>query len=186
MGVITGMLREHGYEEWDGEKGQMIGCSYDWRLNPTQLERRDKFFTRVNKAACVRLKMTYKGTESSVCWIDDGTDGSSSGCTRKACCSDRIQLGLQNCQGQGMCLPPESSLAAFQYFLHFCHAKRGDDWMGKHVDHFVPLGGPFLGAVPLLQAVMVVCSVYLCSTVSNEHMCCRMEPSHLWTFSFLR
>ena len=110
MGVITGMLREHGYEEWDGEKGQMIGCSYDWRLNPAQLERRDKFFTRVNKAACVRLKMTYKGTESSVCWIDDGTDGSSSGCTRKACCSDRIQLGLQNCQGQGMCLPPESSL----------------------------------------------------------------------------
>ena len=77
-------------------------------------------------------------------------------------------------------------MSAFQYFLHFCHAKRGDDWMGKHVDHFVPLGGPFLGAVPLLQAVMVVCSVYLCTTVSDEHMCRRMEPSHLWTFSFLR
>ena len=38
--------------------------------------------------------------------------------------------------------------------------------MGKHVDHFVPLGGPFLGAVSLLQAVMVVCVayIYLCTT----------------------
>ena len=28
MGVITDMLREHQYTEWDGEHGNMIGASY--------------------------------------------------------------------------------------------------------------------------------------------------------------
>ena len=47
MGVITDMLREHGYAEWDGERGSMIGASYDWRLMPHQLESRDEFFTGI-------------------------------------------------------------------------------------------------------------------------------------------
>ena len=47
MGVITKMLGRHGYTEWDGVSGSMIGASYDWRLLPHQLERRDAFFTRM-------------------------------------------------------------------------------------------------------------------------------------------
>ena len=32
-----------------------------------------------------------------------------------------------------------------KFFLHFCHAAKGDEWMKQHIVHFVPLGGPFLG-----------------------------------------
>ena len=42
-----------------------------------------------------------------------------------------------------------------KYFLHFCHAKKGDAWMAKNIGHFVPLGGPWLGAVQLMKAVMI-------------------------------
>ena len=49
MGKITGMLKAHGYFEWDNEActGNMIGASYDWRLMPAQLEVRDGFFSQI-------------------------------------------------------------------------------------------------------------------------------------------
>jgi len=55
MGVITNMLTKHGYREfrgkaWDEEdqqSGSMIGASYDWRIMPSQMEKRDQFFTRM-------------------------------------------------------------------------------------------------------------------------------------------
>ena len=47
MGVITDMLRTFDYCEWDGTFGSMIGASYDWRLTPPLLEKRDEFFTRM-------------------------------------------------------------------------------------------------------------------------------------------
>ena len=53
LGVITDMLREHGYTctEWDDQakRGSMIGASYDWRLMPFQLEKRDKLFEKLLK-----------------------------------------------------------------------------------------------------------------------------------------
>lgn len=45
MGVISNMLRQHGYSEWDGTRGSMIGASYDWRITPAQLESRDRLFS---------------------------------------------------------------------------------------------------------------------------------------------
>lgn len=35
-GEISGMLRQHGYSEWNetDKKGSMIGASYDWRYQP--------------------------------------------------------------------------------------------------------------------------------------------------------
>ena len=45
MGCITDELRKHDYSEWDGQEGSMIGCSYDWRLTPQQMETRDGFFS---------------------------------------------------------------------------------------------------------------------------------------------
>ena len=45
MGVISDMLRKHKYSEFNGSQGSMIGASFDWRLMPQQLERRDEYFT---------------------------------------------------------------------------------------------------------------------------------------------
>ena len=42
-----------------------------------------------------------------------------------------------------------------KYFLHFCNAKKGSDWMDSHIAHFVALGGPFRGSVALLRAMMI-------------------------------
>lgn len=49
MGVISDMLRRHGYTEWEKEKsvGSMIGASYDWRITPDQLEERNGFFSEM-------------------------------------------------------------------------------------------------------------------------------------------
>jgi len=47
MGGITDMLRPYGYTEFDGTHGSMIGASYDWRIMPSQMERRDKFFSKI-------------------------------------------------------------------------------------------------------------------------------------------
>ena len=49
LGVICDMLRQHGYSEWDGQSGSMIGASYDWRLMPFQLEKRDRLFGKLLK-----------------------------------------------------------------------------------------------------------------------------------------
>lgn len=38
-----------------------------------------------------------------------------------------------------------------KYFLHFCHAHRGEAWIAANIQHFVPLGGPWLGAVKLMK-----------------------------------
>lgn len=43
----------------------------------------------------------------------------------------------------------------FKYFIHFCQAKKGDCWIAKYIQHFVPLGGPWLGAVQLMKTVMI-------------------------------
>ena len=38
-----------------------------------------------------------------------------------------------------------------KYFLHFCHAKKGADWMARNITHFIPLGGPFMGSVSIFR-----------------------------------
>merc|ERR1719424_1442487 len=42
-----------------------------------------------------------------------------------------------------------------KYFIHFCQAKKGDSWIAKYIQHFVPLGAPWLGAVQLMKTVMI-------------------------------
>ena len=44
---ITGMLKTYNYTEWDenSKSGSMIGASYDWRIMPEHMERRDGMFT---------------------------------------------------------------------------------------------------------------------------------------------
>jgi len=34
-----------------------------------------------------------------------------------------------------------------KYWLHFCHAAKGPEWMAQYVTHFVPLSGPWYGSV---------------------------------------
>ena len=114
MGVISDMLREYDYSEWDGSCGGMIGASYDWRLMPSQLEERDGFFSSMMAQTEAMVEANH-GRPAVVV-------GFSLGC--------RIA----------------------KYFLHFCHAKKGNQWMTDNIAHFVPLGGPWLGAVQLMKA----------------------------------
>ena len=124
MGVITDMLRQHGYSEWEWDNqsgsgsGSMIGASYDWRLMPQQLEKRDQFYTEMMKKVQQMVAADPENRPAVVV-------GFSLGC--------RVS----------------------KYFLHFCHARGGDEWMKANIAHFVPLGGPWLGAVQLMKAVMV-------------------------------
>lgn len=118
LGVITNRLRKHGYTEWDGVSGNMIGASYDWRLMPGQLETRDKFFSGIMKQLEAMVAADPEHLPATVV-------GFSLGC--------RVA----------------------KYFLHFCLSQKGQEWVSKHVDHFVPLGGPWLGAVQLMKAVMI-------------------------------
>eukprot|EP00658_Telonema_sp_P-2_P022945 TRINITY_DN19191_c0_g2_i1.p1 TRINITY_DN19191_c0_g2~~TRINITY_DN19191_c0_g2_i1.p1 ORF type:complete len:261 (+),score=47.10 TRINITY_DN19191_c0_g2_i1:110-892(+) len=118
MGVITDMLRTHGYTEWDGTSGSIVGASYDWRMMPSQLEARDGFFSTM-----------MEQVESMV-----ATDPS-----RRAAVVIGFSLGCR----------------IAKYFLHFCLAHRGRQWCDLHLAHFIPLGGPFLGSVQLLRAVLV-------------------------------
>ena len=38
---------QFGYREYNGDYGSMIGASYDWRIMPEHMERRDGFFTKM-------------------------------------------------------------------------------------------------------------------------------------------
>ena len=42
-----------------------------------------------------------------------------------------------------------------KYFLHFAHETKGAEWLDEHVQHFVPLGGPFQGSVDILRNTVV-------------------------------
>ena len=119
MGSIADMLRKHGqYKEWDGSHGSMIGATYDWRILPEHMERRDGFFTKTMHQLEAMVAADPNHRPAVVI-------GFSLGC----------KIG--------------------KYFLHFCHAAKGREWVDAHVGHFVPLGGPFRGAVTLMRAMMV-------------------------------
>ena len=94
MGIITNMLRTHNYCEWDGHFGSMIGASYDWRITPPLLEKRDQFFTRMMMQTEAMVAADPQHRPSVVI-------GFSLGC--------RIA----------------------KYFIHFCHAKKGAEWMTR-------------------------------------------------------
>ena len=115
MGKITKMLRKHGYSEWDGQTGSMIGASYDWRLMPAQLEARDQLFSRLMEQTEAMVAADREHRPAVIV-------GFSLGC--------RIA----------------------KYFIHFCHARKGEQWITDNIAHFVPLGGPWLGAVQLMKA----------------------------------
>ena len=115
MGVITDMLREQGYSEWDGQAGSMIGASYDWRLSPTLLESRDQYFTKL-----------MQQTEAMVAADPE----------HRPAVLVAFSLGCR----------------IAKYFIHFCHAQKGQEWVANNIAHFVPLGGPWLGAVQLMKA----------------------------------
>jgi len=120
MGIITDMLRKHGYQEWDPEAqwGSMIGAAFDWRIMPGQMEERDDFFTKIMKQTEAMVDADPQQRPAHVI-------GFSLGC--------KIS----------------------KYFLHFCHAMRGRAWVDRYIQHFIPLGGPFLGSVQLLRAMQV-------------------------------
>ena len=44
---LTTALRKIGYEEWDGENGNLLAAAYDWRLMPAVMEERDGFLTNI-------------------------------------------------------------------------------------------------------------------------------------------
>ena len=96
MGVITDMLRQYDYCEWDPSEqfGSMIGASYDWRLTPPLLEERDQFFSRMMEQTEAMVAADPQRRPAVVI-------GFSLGC--------RIA----------------------KYFIHFCHAKKGAEWMSR-------------------------------------------------------
>ena len=69
MGVISDMLREHGYAEWDGTQGSMIGAAYDWRITPPQLESRDRFFTDMMEQTEVGTPAAAAGSPIRRLWL---------------------------------------------------------------------------------------------------------------------
>ena len=113
FGPVIHALANAGYQT-DGTNLQ--AAPYDWRLPPSELERRDQYFTRTMEQV-ERMYMTNQKTPVVLLSHSLGTKTA-------------------------------------HYFLNFCLAQKGQEWIDQYIHTYIPVGAPHLGAPKALRSLI--------------------------------
>ena len=163
-GVVTGPLSTvwrsliHDLvDHFELDPDQLIVATYDWRLPPSKLQDRDKYFYALKKKS-IDVGWMERGWRDGRVWLMVIIVVVIVGIIFFGCSAVEYAVELDGNKGGLVVIAHSMGNGVFRYFLEWLNDEVGrnnrQSWVDRHISTYFAVGSPLLGSAESLELIL--------------------------------